>query len=271
MDHSSPRKAAAEVSRPAGALPLVPPEVKEINRLHGEVQATVGRTGETFIQIGGLLKKLKAKCARGRWGRFLKANVRFSEQAAESYIWLYRHRAELMRTRFKSASFGPPAPQSEGPAERPHSSETATVEWSEASRPGLVEPVVSTLPTGAANTPRYEAIVRQPEPVGIYLAGAARNPIEPALRPSGIEPDQVQAAPDVSDPQVAAQSWLAFRFVERTAFGLPKRQPCGIGWIAVELFKDGPEGETARPMTAFRDAALGSEAPRKKRQRRRSQ
>ena len=224
----------------------MPPEVKEIKRLHGEVQATVGRTVETLIQIGGLLKKLKAKCAPGKWGRFLQANVRFSEQAAESYMWMHSRRAKLKRTRLRSAGFGSSAPQSEGPAEKPQSSETATMEWSEASH--------------------------QPERSETYLVRAAGNPIEPPLRPaSGIEPDQMQAAPDVSNPQVAAQSWLAFRFVEPTAFGLPKRQPRGIGWIAVELFKDGPEGEGARPMTAFRDAPIRPQDPRKKRQRRRSQ
>jgi len=67
----------------------------EINRLHDELNELARTALQTAMHIGELLTEQKAKCGHGKWLKWLKENVRFSQPTAWNYMRLHAERAKL--------------------------------------------------------------------------------------------------------------------------------------------------------------------------------
>ena len=63
----------------------------ELNRLHGEIETSLRTTVEYAIRAGAILSNVKEKVGHGDFLPWLKANVRFTDKTAESYMKLHRH------------------------------------------------------------------------------------------------------------------------------------------------------------------------------------
>lgn len=69
--------------------------VKEILRLHAEIEAEVRTTLPKAIRLGQLLVEQKAELGHGEWLPWVKANCPFSDRSAQDYMKYYRRRREL--------------------------------------------------------------------------------------------------------------------------------------------------------------------------------
>jgi hypothetical protein len=64
---------------------------KEINKNHADVERLAGQCLEAARETGELLLKAKAGCGHGRWLAWMKVNVKFSQQTANTYMRLAKH------------------------------------------------------------------------------------------------------------------------------------------------------------------------------------
>ncbi len=74
------------------------PIVSEIERLHGEIQASLRHSLDNAVRIGELLTRQKAALDHGDWGDWLDANIvgeKFSRSNASHYMKLYKEREQL--------------------------------------------------------------------------------------------------------------------------------------------------------------------------------
>jgi hypothetical protein len=80
------------IVRPAEDLAVL---AAEINREHEAGEGATRKGLEHFRAAGERLIRAKAACGHGRWLRWLRANVRFSQQTASVYMRLAKHWAKL--------------------------------------------------------------------------------------------------------------------------------------------------------------------------------
>jgi hypothetical protein len=64
---------------------------KQINKSHAAVERHASDCLERARQTGALLLQAKGACGHGGWVNWLKANVKFSQQSAATYMRLARH------------------------------------------------------------------------------------------------------------------------------------------------------------------------------------
>lgn len=69
--------------------------VKEIVKLHNEVEKLLRTSLEKAIKIGELLTQQKEEVGHGNWGDWLKDNVPFTWASANNYMKVYKQRDQL--------------------------------------------------------------------------------------------------------------------------------------------------------------------------------
>src|SRR5690349_2314819 len=80
------------IIKPADALAEL---AGRINAEHQQAETALRAGLEHAKNAGGLLLEAKKQCGHGRWLPWLKANVRFSERAAQAYMRVAKWGAEL--------------------------------------------------------------------------------------------------------------------------------------------------------------------------------
>ena len=85
-------------STPAGKLPVisVTQSLKKIRKLHGEIFDAVRTSLPKAVEIGELLKGIKAGLKRGEWLPWCQKNLPFSERTAQNYIRCFDEKDRLL-------------------------------------------------------------------------------------------------------------------------------------------------------------------------------
>jgi hypothetical protein len=117
------------------ALTVVTDSATEINQLHLENCKSAEQTIERAIRIGELLTKERAERKHGEWLPWLKTNIQFSQDTAERYRRIYKHRDKIRTMRNLSEAYrialpkGKRKPTKKVKEAKPLSAEEAIATW----------------------------------------------------------------------------------------------------------------------------------------------